>query len=156
MHGRAGLTWQEMTVGLQLETSSRTVTDIDIINFVSYCGFSEPLFLDMEYLEHETPYSTRIAPGLLTLSLAEGLVIQSGMFHSTGLALLGIDFSIKGPVQSGDTIHVTVEVTESRATKDPARGVVATKNSIVNQRGDVVMEYRPVRLIRGSGAGADA
>ncbi len=150
MHAREGLTWQEMTVGLQLTTASRTVNDIDIVNFVSYCGFAEPLFLDMEYVRNETPYEGRLAPGLLTLALAEGLVIQSGMFHSTGLALLGIDFSMRGPVVSGDTIHVVVEVTASRPTKNPERGIVTTKNSVMNQRGDVVVEYAPVRMIRGA------
>ncbi len=64
-----GLTWQEMTVGSRHLTAGRTVNDVDIINFVNNAGFSEPLFLDMEYLARSTPYESRVAPGLLGVSL---------------------------------------------------------------------------------------
>jgi len=51
----------------------------------------------------------------------------------------------------GDTIHVVVEVTEARAASTGQRGVVTTKNSVRNQRGEDVLIYTPVRLIRGRG-----
>jgi acyl dehydratase len=149
----AGLTWQEMTVGSRFETASRTVSDVDIITFVNTCGFTEPLFLDMDYVARETSYGARVAPGLLSLSLAEGLVIQSGLFHSTGIALLAINFSVLAPVLAGDTIRVSIEVTGSRATKSADRGVVTTRNSVLNQHDAVVMEYEPVRMIRGARPG---
>lgn len=147
----AGLTWEAMEVGLTLRTQARTISETDIVNFVNAAGFIEPLFLDMTYVTEHTPFGRRIAPGLLTLSMAEGLVIQSGQFHATAIALLSIEVDVKAPVFAGDTISVHSEVVESRPTRGSHdRGVVTTRNEVWNQSGDVAMEYRPVRLIRGA------
>ena len=40
-----GLYWTEMTVGSAYSTASRTVTEVDLMRFVSM-GFTEPLFTD--------------------------------------------------------------------------------------------------------------
>jgi len=53
------------------------------------------------------------------------------------------------PVYVGDTISVIVEVTESRPSKSGGRGVVTTRNTVVNQRDETVVTYTPVRMIRG-------
>ena len=50
-------------------------------------------------------------------------------------------------------MYVEVEVTGSRASSQPGRGVVTARNLVRNQHGDVVMEYNPVRLIRGDDFG---
>jgi hypothetical protein len=42
-------------------------------------------------------------------------------------------------------------VTEARAASTGQRGVVTTKNSVRNQRGEDMLIYTPVRLIRGRG-----
>ncbi len=61
------------------------------------------------------------------------------------------DLTIKRPAYVGDTIHVVVEVTQARAASSGQRGVVTTRNSVRNQRGEDVLIYTPVRLIRGRG-----
>ena len=73
------------------------------------------------------------------------------MINGTGLAFMSMDLSIKRPTYVGDTIHVVVEVTGARAASTGQRGVVTTANSVRNQRGEDVLIYRPVRLIRGRG-----
>ena len=50
----------------------------------------------------------------------------------------------------GDTIGVIVEVTEQRPTSKGDRGLITTRNEVVNQRGEVVLVYTPVRLTRGA------
>ena len=92
---------------------------------------------------------------MMTFSYAEGLVIQGGSIHGTGLAFLHTDLDIKGPVYVGDTITVVVEVTEQRAASSGNRGVVTTRNTVYNQHGDVVMVYSPVRLTKGAEPVAD-
>jgi acyl dehydratase len=81
--------------------------------------------------------------------LAEGLVIQTHVIHGTGIAFVHMDLDIKAPVYVGDTLHVDVEVTESRATSTGGRGLVTTRNSVRNQRDEEVLVYTPVRLLRG-------
>jgi len=55
---------------------------------------------------------------------------------------------VKRPIQLGDTIYVNCEVTESRATSKPGRGLVRTRNCEVNQNDQEVLVYRPLRLYK--------
>ena len=148
IHGR---TWQEMPVGFRFRTSARTVTESDLINFVTLVGVNEPLFMD-ERFGPAHGYTGKLVPGMMTFAYAEGLVIQGGSIHGTGLAFMHTELDIKRPVYVGDTIAVLVEVTESRAASTGERGVVTTRNTVFNQRDEVVMVYTPVRLTKGTPA----
>jgi acyl dehydratase len=143
-----GLTWEQMAVGSAFRTAARTVTETDLVNFVTLCGFTEPLFLDARHAA-ESGYRGRLVPGALTFCLAEGLVLQSNALHGTGMAFMHMDLDIRAPVYVGDTLEVVVEVTAARPSSQAGRGVVTTRNAIHNQNGDVVLVYEPVRLIRG-------
>jgi acyl dehydratase len=146
VHGR---TWEEMTPGFTFRTTGRTITESDLIAFITLVGVNEPLFFDARFAP-DHGYTGRLAPGMMTFAYAEGLVIQGGSIHGTGLAFLHTDLDIKAPVYVGDTITVVVEVTEQRAASSGNRGVVTTRNTVYNQRGEVVMVYSPVRLTKGS------
>jgi acyl dehydratase len=143
-----GRTWQEMPVGLRFRTDGRTITETDVISFVTLAGVNEPLFFD-ERSGRANGYAGRLVPGMMTFSYAEGLVIQTGSIHGTGLAFLHTELDIKAPVFVGDTIAVVVEVTESRATSSGNRGLVTTVNTVYKQDGTIVMVYTPVRLTLG-------
>jgi acyl dehydratase len=143
-----GQTWEEMKVGKAFRTASRTVTETDLVNFVTLFGFNEPLFWDAGHAA-QAGYSGRLVPGALTYCMAEGLVIQSHVLHGTGLAFLGMQLDVKKPVFVGDTIHAIVEVTEARAASSGNRGVVTARVSVRNQDDEEVLVYIPVRLIRG-------
>jgi len=147
-----GLTFEQNKVGDRFRTASRTITETDLISFVTLAGLTEPLFLD-ESGSIEANYSGRLVPGTLVFSYAEGLVMQSGAIHGTGMAFLRADVDVKAPVFVGDTILVVVEVTESRAASSGNRGLVTTRNTVVKRDGSVVLEYTPLRLIRGADAG---
>jgi acyl dehydratase len=143
-----GQTWEEMTVGLIFRTGARTITESDFIAFITLCGFNEPLFWDARHAE-SAGYSGRLIPGALTYAIAEGLVIQTHVLHATGVAFMHMELDVQRPVVVGDTIEVVVEVIESRAASKLNRGVVKTQNTVLNQRGEGVLTYCPVRLIRG-------
>jgi acyl dehydratase len=138
-----------MVVGSKLRTAARTVTETDVINFITHCGFTEPLFLDARHAA-EAGYTGRLVPGGLTYALAEGLVLQTNLLNGTGMAFMHMVLDVKAPVYVGDTIDVVVEVTESRPSSQPGRGVVTSRNSVFNQNGVEVLVYEPVRLIRGA------
>jgi acyl dehydratase len=144
-----GKTWEEMQVGSRFRTASRTITETDLVNFITLFGFNEPLFWDAQHAA-TAGFKGRLVPGALTYSMAEGLVIQSHVLHGTGLAFMGMQLDVKKPVYVGDTIHAIVEVTESRpASSGPERGVVTTRISVCNQDDQEVLVFTPVRLIRG-------
>jgi acyl dehydratase len=104
--------------------------------------------MDMEYVRRESVFGRRAAPGALTFALSEGLVMQTGLIHGTGLAFLGGDVRVVAPVLEGDTIRVEVEVVDKRETRKPDRGIVTYQHRVLNQRDELVMEVRVLRMIR--------
>src|SRR5256885_3240099 len=106
-----GLTFEAHEIGATFRTLGRTVSETDIVTFVNLAGFTEPLFMDMEYVARESVFTKRVAPGALTFALAEGLVMQTGLIHGTGMAYLGSDVKVVAPVLADDTIHVEIQVT---------------------------------------------
>lgn len=142
-----GLHYEELPIGRKFQTIGRTVTEADIVNFINCTGMTEVLFTDMEYVEAHSDIRGRVAPGALAYTIAEGLLVQSTMQH-TGLAFLHMEFNVRAPVFAGDTLHVECEVIEARLTSKGTRGLVRTRNQIVNQHGQVVIEYTPLRMIK--------
>jgi acyl dehydratase len=143
-----GLFFEDLPVGRRFKTIGRTVTEADITNFVNCTGMVEVLFTNLEFLKEESDIRGRPAPGALVFAFAEGLLTQSTMQH-TGFAFLHMELDIKGPVLAGDTIHVECEVVEARLSKSrPGRGLVRTRNHIVNQRGAVMQIYTPLRMVK--------
>ena len=143
-----GLYFEDLPIGKTFKTIGRTVTDADITNFTNATGMVEVLFTNLEFLEAESDIKGRVAPGALAYCFAEGLLVQSTMQH-TGFAFLGMQLDIKGPVLSGDTIHVECEVIEARLSKSrPGRGLVRTHNRIIKQDGTIAIEYSPLRMIK--------
>jgi len=135
-------------VGDRFETLGRTVSEYEILSFVTLTGFTEPLFMDTEYIQRESVFKTRVAPGVLTFALAEGLTLQTGILHGTGLALMQYDVRVVAPVLAGDTIRVQIEVVDKRETKKADRGIVTFRHRVVNQRGEPVMEATITRMIK--------
>ena len=143
-----GFYFQDWHVGYSFETLSRSVTEADISNFVGVSGMTEELFTSYEYLEKHTDFEGRLVPGALVFSIAEGLVIPATISR-TGIAFLGCEMNIKGPTYAGDTLHVLGEVTEIRPASKGNRALVRTDNTVINQKGEVVMIYNPLRMMKG-------
>lgn len=150
-----GFHWNDLEVGQQFRTFGRTVSGTDIVNFISCAGMLESLFVDAEYRKQHSAIPGRPAPAALVYALAEGLTLNVTA-QGTGLAFLHMELNVSGPVLEGDTIHVEIEVTEVRPASKGGRGLVRTRNSVINQRGETVLTYTPLRLMAGrAGTNAD-
>ncbi len=143
-----GFFWNDLAVGYRFKTVGRTVTEADITNFVNCTGMTEVLFTNLDFFEKRASIQGRPAPGALVSAFAEGLLVQATM-QETGLAFLNMELNVERPVLAGDTIHVECEVVEVRPTSKGNRGLVRTFNKIVNQRGEVVITYNPLRIMKG-------
>jgi acyl dehydratase len=144
-----GKTFEEFHAGDRYSTGRRTITEHDILQFVTLVGLTEPLFLDMEYIRNESLYGERIAPGSLTFGMAEGLTVQTGLIHGTGMAFAGLDkMRLFGPVKVNDTIQVEIEVLDIKPVPTRGGGIVRYRQWVKNQRGETIMEYDVARLIR--------
>jgi acyl dehydratase len=144
-----GKTWEEMKPGTSFRTATRTVTEADLIQFITWGGFNEALFFDASHAP-ASGYTGRLVPGAMVYCIAEGLIIQTNVLNGTGLAFMSMELSVKKPVYVDDTLHAIVTTTESRASSKPGRGVVTARVSVRNQRDEEVLVFTPVRLIRGA------
>lgn len=146
-----GKTFEEFHSGDRYMTGRRKVTEHDILQFVTLVGLNEPLFLDLDYIQKESLFGERIAPGSLTFGMAEGLTVQTGIIHKTGMAFVGLtQMRLLGPVKVNDTIQVEIEVLETKPVPSRGGGIVRYRQWVRNQHGETVMEYDVSRLIRGS------
>ena len=140
-----GRYFEDLPLGKRFKTIGRTVTESDIVNFIGCTGMVEVLFTNIEYLKHQSTIKQRIAPAVLVYAFSEGLLIQS-LLQGTGIAFLGAEWTVHAPVAAGDTIHVELEVIESRLTSK-GKGLVRTRNDVRKQDGTLAMTYTPLRMI---------
>jgi acyl dehydratase len=150
-----GLHWDDVKIGQRFRTLGRTVTEADITMFVGVTGMIEEMFTNLEYIREESRMGSRPVPGSLVFCIAEGLLMSATM-QRTGIAFLECDLRILKPTTAGDTLTVECEVVEARATSKPGRGLMRTFNRVINQRGEVVATYNPLRMIKGRDAHAGA
>ena len=148
-----GTGWKDLTIGQKFRTVGRSIFEADLVNFIGITGMNEGLFNNLEYVRDHSPLKGgQAVPGALVYSFAEGLLITSTI-QGVGMAFLGATIDIKGPTFVGDTIHVEVEVTEIKPTsKDPSRALVRTFNQVKNQKGQTVLTYDPLRMVRAKPA----
>lgn len=143
-----GFYFEDLPVGRKFQSLGRTVMDADICAFCNVIHMTEVLFTDMEFIKNESDIKGRIAPGSFIYGIAEGLLAQSTM-QKTGYAFINMELTVHQPVFAGDTVHVECEVIESRLSASrPGRSLVRTSNKVVNQRGEVVLSYTPLRMVK--------
>ncbi|MFD0666220.1 MaoC family dehydratase [Ramlibacter sp. MAHUQ-53] len=141
-----GFHWQDLVAGQAFRTFRRTVTETDLVNFISCTGMLEAIFIEEGY--EGGAIRGRPVPGALTYTLIEGFILQT-MIQGTGLAMLELAQKIHAPVRVGDTIEATVTVTGIRPTSSRNRAVVTSDIEVFNQRGERVMSYTATRLLAG-------
>ncbi|MCP3710746.1 MaoC family dehydratase [Paraburkholderia sp. CNPSo 3274] len=141
-----GFYWQELQAGQRFRTFRRTVTETDLVNFISATGMLEAIFIDAHF-EHGA-MSGRPVPGALTSGLIEGLLFQT-MVQGTGLAMLEFSMKAHAPVLVNDTIYGVVEVAEVKPTSKHNRAVVTSRVEVLNQRDELVLSYTVKRMLAG-------
>jgi len=139
-----GYCYEDLRVGFKIRTHRRTIAESDLANFINLTWLTEELFAVED--DANRAIKGRPVPGALIYSFAEGLLLPT--MQDTGLAFLNATVDVKGPTVVGDTIHVESEVTERRLTSKGDRGLVRFANKVVNQRGETVLEYNPLRMLK--------
>jgi acyl dehydratase len=142
-----GFFFDQLAVGTRFHTMGRTIVEADLAAFCNLTWMNEDLFVSAE-LARPHAIEGRLVPGMLVFTFAEGLLVPTMQF--TGQAFLHTAMDIHGPTRVGDTLHVEVEVTEVRRASKGNRGLVRTRNQVVNQRDEVVLTYTPLRMMTGS------
>ncbi len=143
------LRWEDLHVGLEFDSATRTVTETDVVMFAALTGDYSELHTS-EAFARNTQYGRRVAHGLLGLALAHGLMWpRTGALRDCAIAFLGIsDWRFKGPIFLGDTIHVAYRVAELRdSRKNPDQAIATFDVQLMNERNEVVQEGKKALLI---------
>lgn len=141
-----GRYWQELEIGQRFRTQRRTITETDLVNFVSVTGMLEAIFIDAEF--EGGAISGRPVPAALTQCLIEGLLFQT-LIQGTGLALLEMSLQALAPVRVGDTVWALVTVTGIKPTSKHKRAVVDSEIAVYNTRDEEVLRYTAKRMLAG-------
>ena len=138
--GRRGMYFEEFKAGLQVITVGRTVTEADVVTFAGLSGDYNQMHVDAEY-SGRGMFGQRVAHGLLGLSIASGLAVQTGVLEGTVLAFREInDWKFSRPIFFGDTIHVVMQVKETKPMARLGGGLVVLNVDVKNQKEETVMK----------------
>lgn len=140
--------WEDFAIGETAESSARTITEADIVNFAGLSGDFNPIHVDAEHASASI-FGQRIAHGLLGLAVASGLRMRGGVQYETVMAFLGIEsWTFRRPIVIGDTIRVHMTISDKRPTSKPDRGILRQQIELRNQRGEVVQQGEFVLLVK--------
>ena len=119
----------------------RTITEADNVFFSALTMNTNPIHYDAEYAR-TTEWGRPLVNSAFTLALVLGLSVADT--SETGGVNLGWDeVRLPHPVFAGDTLTAETEVLEKRESRSrPGRGIVSVRTRGLNQRGDVVIEFR--------------
>lgn len=138
----------DLTPGQRFTSPGLTLTEAEIIDF-AWRYDPQPFHLDANAAA-ESPYGGLIASGFQSLAICFRLFIQSGILAESSMGSPGIDeLRWLAPVRPGDTLHSEIEVLEVRPSNSkPDRGIARLKYQAVNQRGEAVLSFIVMHLLR--------
>ncbi len=138
--GPRGMYFDEFQTGQRIITAGRTITEADIVSFAGLSGDYNQIHVDADY-SARAPFGQRVAHGLLVTAIASGLAMQTGVMEGTVLAFREInEWKFIKPVFIGDTVHVRLEVIETKNLRRIGGGSVSIEVSVLNQKDDPVMK----------------
>ncbi len=131
-------------------SAGRTITESDIVTFAGLSGDYNQIHTDAEFSK-ATPFGQRVAHGLLGLSIASGLAMRTGVLEGTVMAFREINaWKFVKPVFIGDTLHVEMEVAETKALPRLGGGAIVISLEVKNQNGETVMKGTWTALVRST------
>lgn len=142
-----GMYFEDFEVGLEIVTSGRTITETDIVNFAGLSGDFNFIHTNV-VAAADTPFGQRIAHGMLVASIATGLCVQQGFIDGTTLAFRELNWKFTKPVFIGDTVYVTIKVTETKLMARLGGGLVCFEARVLNQDDDIVHKGEMRMLIQ--------
>jgi acyl dehydratase len=139
--------FEDLEVGQEFATARRRVEDADLAAYAALSGDHNPLHRD-DAAAVRSGFAGRIAPGVLGVAIATGLLNGLGLTRGTLVALLGVRWDFRLPVRPGDELRGRVRVEETRPSSRGGRGVVRLRMLLLNQRDEVVQEGELSELVR--------
>jgi acyl dehydratase len=143
----SGLHWEAFEMGRRFETERRRIEDADVRAFAELTGDRNPLHLDDAYARASV-FGERVAHGLLGTSVAAGLLNRAGLTRGTLVAFLGLSWDFVAPIRLGTAVGLRLEVTATRPSSKPDRGLVELSAELVDEAGAVLQRGTFKLLVR--------
>jgi acyl dehydratase len=150
----APLYYEDLEVGRTYMTGRREVTPALVDRFAAVEGGEGAL--------HNDPESARASiwgkitvHGMLTVSVAVGLMTATGLFEGTVLAMLETTCRFPAPLSVGDEVQVRWWISSKRPTADSSRAVVVRDFVMLDRSNTAVCEGSITSLWATRGAQCD-
>jgi acyl dehydratase len=132
-----GLYFEDFSIGQNVVTEKRTITENDIMSFAALSGDDNRIHTDPEFSK-TTMFGKQVAHGLLGLAVASGLAWKTGILDGTVIAFREVnEWKFIKPVFIGDTIYVEMEVKETKALPRIGGGSVTITLEVKKEDGEV-------------------
>jgi itaconyl-CoA hydratase len=119
----------------------RTVTETDNLLFTCLTMNTNQIHFNAPFAE-ATPHGAIVVNSTFTLALITGMTVPDTS-ENTPANLGWTDIKLPSPVFVGDTLWAESEVVEKRLSQSrPELGIVTIRSRGINQRAEVVIEYR--------------
>jgi acyl dehydratase len=141
------LYFDDVEIGQEWESSGRTVTEADVVNFAGVSGDFNPIHMDHEFAK-TTPFRRPIAHGLLVFAIGSGLGVTCPPMRTIAFTQVR-EWNFREPLFIGDTIRLRSRVMEKTLRGRGRRGEIVWYRGCVNQEGKVVQDGILITLVEG-------
>jgi itaconyl-CoA hydratase len=147
MSGWKGRFLEDFSVGdVYRSRLGRTVSEADNTWFTLLTNNTNQVHFNAEYAER-MPLGLTLVNSCLTLSIVVGLTVVDTSQNAVA-NLEWSDIRLPNPVVAGDTLWAETEVLAVRESASrPDAGIVTVRSRGLNQRGQVVVEYRRAFMV---------
>ena len=133
----------------------RTVTDTDNVWFTCLTMNTNQVHFNSVYAER-TLFGKPLVNSTFTLALITGLTVPDTS-ENAAANLAWTDIKLPKPVFVGDTLWAESEILDTReSSSNPDVGIVSIRCRGINQRSEVVIEFRRTFMVYRRGASAAA
>ncbi|SEJ83509.1 Bifunctional protein PaaZ [Marinovum algicola] len=141
--------YEDQIIGSSGQSPTRTITDHDIFGFGGITGDMAELHTS-DTVANASHFGTRVAHGMLSLSLMHGLVVRSGRLVTSGMAVLGwSQIKFVAPVPVGTTVRAEWETIGLRESASrPDAGIVTDRLTLTNTEGTLLVTGDVAELVR--------
>jgi itaconyl-CoA hydratase len=129
----------------------RTISEVDNVWFTCLTMNTNQIHFNTPYAER-TEFGRPLVDSTFTLALVTGLTVADTS-ENAAANLEWTDIKLTKPVFAGDTLWAESEILEKRESRSrPHMGIVSMRCRGINQRREVVMEFRRTFMILKRGA----
>jgi itaconyl-CoA hydratase len=142
-----GRFYEDLEVGDRYASRlGRTITETDNVWFTCLTMNTNQVHFNVPFAER-TRFGQPLVNSALTLALVTGLTVPDTSENATA-NLAWTDITMPNPVFVGDTLWAESEIVDKReSSSNPTVGIVSMRCRGINQRREVVIEFRRTFMI---------